>query len=439
MKKVFLDTLGCPKNFDDSDYIRALLNGEGYEFVEVPEEADVVIVNTCGFIEDAKKESIEHIFDASDRKNENAKLIVTGCLAQRYAEELFDEMPEADAFLGVNDYDRLPDILAKTETSKERAVLNSPCNLDYLEKRDRKLDGKTYSATLRIGEGCDRKCAYCIIPEIRGKYRSKRMEDVIAEAGELADLGCKELILIAQDVTYYGVDLYGKEMLPELLRELCKIDGIRWIKLMYCYDDRITDELIEVMASEEKICHYIDIPLQHGSDSILKAMRRRSDRKAIEDVIYRLRKAMPDIVIRTTLIVGFPGETEEDFSSLLDMVEKEKFGRLGAFKYSREEGTEAYNMPNQVDEEIKERRLDAVMMRQLNISLELNQGFIGKTIEVMVEGRDEDGSYLGRSRYDAPEIDNGVIFTSERKLEEGDIVQVLITDAFDYDLVGTVI
>ncbi len=435
-KKVFLDTLGCPKNFDDSDYIRALLDGEGYDFVESPEEADVVIVNTCGFIEDAKKESIEHIFDAANKKTDDAKLIVTGCLAQRYAKELFEEIPETDVLLGVNDYDKLPEYL---DESKERKVAASTCDLDYLEKRVRKFEDTPYSATLRIGEGCNRKCAYCIIPEIRGKYRSKKMEDVISEAEELAAQGCKELILIAQDVTYYGVDLYGKESLPELLKKLCRVDGIRWIRLMYCYDDRITDELIRVMAEEEKICHYIDIPLQHGSDKILKAMRRRSDRAAIDDVINRLRTAIPDICIRTTLIVGFPGETEEVFDQLIDMVETHRFGRLGAFKYSREEGTEAFDMPNQVDEETKEHRLESVMIRQIDISLENNKALIGTVLEVLVEGRDEDGSYIGRSRYDAPEIDNGVLFTSDKEHKAGDMVMVRIVDAFDYDLVGEAI
>ena len=300
----------------------------------------------------------------------------------------------------------------------------------------RLLGENPYSSTLKIAEGCDNRCAYCVIPDIRGHFRSKRREDILKEAEFLAEKGCKELILIAQDVTLYGVDLYGRQELPALLRDLCRIDGIKWIRLMYCYEDRITDELIEVMAAEEKICDYIDIPIQHSADGVLKAMRRRSTESSIRDTIARLRKAIPDIHIRTTLITGFPGETEEDFEKLLDFVGEMKFARLGVFAYSQEENTPAGEMENQIPQEIKEQRAETIMRRQLDISLESNREKIGKTLEVLVEERDADGSYIGRTRYDAPEIDNSVIFSSTRKLEPGTMVNVLIEDAFDYDLTG---
>lgn len=432
-KTVFIDTLGCPKNFNDSEYAAGILEKNGYKVIDTPENADIIIVNTCGFIGDAKVESIEHIFEMNEARKDGCKLVVSGCLSQRYADELKEEIPEADYFIGVNQYDKLPDIL---EDMSERKVMTDACDLDYLEKSVRKFADNPYTATIKIAEGCDNKCTYCIIPKIRGKYRSKRMEDILSEAQELANAGCKELILIAQDVTYYGKDLYGKFVLPELLKKLCNIDGIKWIRLMYCYDERISDELIEVMASEEKICKYIDIPLQHASDRVLKAMRRQSNRDSIRNTISKLKSAMPDIHIRTTLIVGFPGETEDDYNELLDMVESEKFARLGVFSYSQEEDTVAGEMEMQIDEETKKERLDGVMRRQMYISSESNREKIGKVFEVIVDGIDEDGAYIGRTRYDAPEIDNSVIFTSKNRLFAGDIVNVNITDSFDYDIVG---
>lgn len=432
-KTVFIDTLGCPKNFNDSEYAAGILEKNGYKVIDTPENADIIIVNTCGFIGDAKVESIEHIFEMNEARKDGCKLVVSGCLSQRYADELKEEIPEADYFIGVNQYDKLPDIL---EDMSERKVMTDACDLDYLEKNVRKFADNPYTATIKIAEGCDNKCTYCIIPKIRGKYRSKRMEDILSEAQELANAGCKELILIAQDVTYYGKDLYGKFVLPELLKKLCNIDGIKWIRLMYCYDERISDELIEVMASEEKICKYIDIPLQHASDRVLKAMRRQSNRDSIRNTISKLKSAMPDIHIRTTLIVGFPGETEDDYNELLDMVESEKFARLGVFSYSQEEDTVAGEMEMQIDEETKKERLDGVMRRQMYISSESNRAKIGKVFEVIVDGIDEDGAYIGRTRYDAPEIDNSVIFTSKNRLFAGDIVNVNITDSFDYDIVG---
>ena len=432
-KKVFIDTLGCPKNFNDSEFAAGILEENGYEIINSPEEADIIMVNTCGFINDAKKESIEHIFEMSERRKDGGKLVVSGCLSQRYSEELSKEIPEADCIIGVNQYSNLPEILSDIDNNH---VAANSCDLDYLEKTVRKLSDNPYTATLKIAEGCNNTCTYCIIPMIRGKFRSKKMEDIIAEAMELANAGCKELILIAQDVTYYGKDLYGKFALPELLRKLCKIDGIEWIRLMYCYDERITDELIQVMAEEEKICKYIDIPLQHASDNILKSMRRQTTRKSIKETLAKLKAAMPDIHVRTTLIVGFPGETEEDYDQLLELVESERFSRLGVFKYSQEENTVAAEMENQIDEDIKQIRFDGVMRRQMLISSELNQEKIGMVFDVIVDSMDEDGSFIGRTRFDAPEIDNSVIFTSKNKLQPGDIVKVKINDAFDYDIVG---
>lgn len=432
--RIYIETLGCPKNFNDSQVAAGILENENHIIVNEPDDADIIMVNTCGFINDAKTESIEKILEMAEYKADGKKLVVSGCLSQRYADDLYKEMPEVDLFVGVNEYEKLPELFSSLST---RAVVCSNCVSDVLESQARKLSENPYTATIKIAEGCNNICAYCIIPKIRGKYRSKREEDILNEAEQLAAAGCKELILIAQDVTYYGKDLYGELRLAKLLKKLCKIDGIKWIRLMYCYEDRITDELIRVMAEEEKICNYLDIPIQHGSDSVLRAMNRRSTSASITDTLKRLRTAIPDIHIRTTLIVGFPGETEEDYETLVEFIEKEKFERLGVFSYSQEENTPAGEMENQVDEEIKAERLDGIMRRQIEISLESNQAKVGKTLEVLVEEMEEEGSFIGRTRYDAPEIDNAVIFTSSQNLLPGDMVKVLIQDAFDYDLVGT--
>ena len=435
--KVYFETLGCPKNFYDTENAKGILEDAGFEICDDPETADFVVVNTCGFINDAKTESIERIFDMASAKRDDSKLVVSGCLSKRYAEELFEEMPEADAFVGVNEYEKLPELLRRlSENPGERKVLCENGYDEVLKPLPRKLDENPYTATLKIAEGCDNVCAYCIIPFIRGGYRSKKMEDVVAEARALAEAGCRELVLIAQDVTCYGLDLYGEYSLAKLLKKLCEIEGIRWIRLMYCYDDRITDELIETIASEDKICNYLDIPIQHASDGILSAMNRRSNKADLIAKLDKIRKAIPDIRIRTTLITGFPGETEKDHEELLEFVENQKFARLGVFAYSMEEGTAAGEMENQVDEDVKAQRLDEIMRIQREISLENNRRLIGMTMEVMVDERDEDGSYIGRTRYDAPEIDNAVIFTSNRELKAGDIVNVKIEDAFDYDLTG---
>lgn len=433
--KVFIETLGCPKNFNDSEFALGILEKAGHQEAETPEEADVILVNTCGFINDAKTESIDRIFEMAALCGEEKLLAVSGCLSERYREELCREMPEVDIFIGVNDYDKLPALLDRARKgNQEKSYREEYC--DFNDPELRKVAEKPYTATIKIAEGCDNYCTYCIIPYIRGAYRSRDMEEILTEARRLADAGTKELILIAQDISCYGIDRCGKPLLAELLSELCRIDGLHWIRLLYCYEDKITDELIETIAREEKICPYIDIPIQHASDRVLRAMNRRSTKESILSTIKKLRDRIPDIHIRTTLITGFPGETEEDFDELYEFVRSSRFERLGVFAYSCEEGTEAAEMTPQVRQDIKEERRDSIMLLQNGISLEKNQEKIGKTLEVLVEGRDEDGSYFGRSAYDAPEIDNAVLFTSSAELFPGDFVNVKITDAFDYDLVG---
>lgn len=434
MAKVYFKTLGCEKNTVDSEYAAGLLKESGCTIVNSPKSADYLIVNTCSFINDAKKQSIEEIFNLAENKGKR-KLIVTGCLGQRYAKELAKEMPEVDYFLGVNDYKKLPMII-NGKLSDKVCASDSPNAFE--EFGDRVLSTGKISRSIKIAEGCNNICSYCAIPYIRGRYRSRKEKDIISEAKRLADEGCKELVIIAQDVTFYGKDFKKNDLLPKLLKKLCKIDGIKWIRLMYCYEDEITDELIKVIKSEDKIVKYIDIPVQHGSTKILKAMNRKSTKESIEATVNKLRDEIPGIVIRTTLITGFPGETAKEFDELYDFVAKMKFDRLGVFAYSKEEGTKAATMKGQVRSDVKERRRDKIMELQRQISLENNKKYIGNTIEVLVEEIDEDGSYVGRASFDAEGIDNGVIFTSKKKLKVGQFVNVLVTDAFDYDLCGEV-
>lgn len=433
-KKIFIDTLGCAKNEYDSQNLAAQLLERGCDLADSPEEADILIVNTCGFIEAAKVESIEHIFSMAALKGESKKLVVTGCLSERYHEDLSKEIPEVDLFTGVNDYDDLPGLLL-AESTGDKVQGEVEAVLPY---RKRVFPEGTYTASLKIAEGCNNTCAFCAIPKIRGPYRSKRIEDCVREAEDMAAAGVRELVVIAQDTSYYGKDLYGKAMLPELLHELCKVDGIRWIRLMYVYDDGITDELIETMKQEDKICNYIDIPIQHVADSVLKGMRRKSTGDSIRKTIAKLRKEIPDIHIRTTILVGFPGETEEDFNELLDFVEETRIPRLGAFAFSDEEGTLSYRMAGKLDEETKNERVEVLMRLQSGISDSLNEEKIGKTYEVMVdEAVDEEACrYLGRTRYDAPEIDDAVEFTGTTSHQPGDIVFVNVTDSSEYDLYG---
>lgn len=462
-KKIYIDTLGCAKNEYDSQNLAAELLKRGCGLADSPDEADILIVNTCGFIEAAKIESIEHIFNMAAMKGESKKLVVTGCLSERYHEELSEELPEVDLFTGVNDYDDLPSLLLN-ETEGDQVKGKTEKVLPY---RKRVFPEGTYTASLKIAEGCNNTCSFCAIPKIRGPYRSKRIEDCVREAEEMAAAGIRELIVIAQDTSYYGKDLYGEAKLPQLLRELCKVEGIRWIRLMYVYDDGITDELIEVIKQEEKICHYIDIPIQHVADSILRRMHRKSTGASIRATIEKLRREIPDIHIRTTLLIGFPGETEDDFNRLMEFVRAMRIQRLGAFAFSDEEGTPASNMDSKVDEETKNRRVSELMQLQSGISLELNEAKIGQILEVMVDEAideidntilkdtgDEPSTgttetmplcknsaeekkpqkYLGRTRYDSPEIDNAVEFSALCEHQPGDIVYVRVTEGSEYDL-----
>lgn len=438
--KVGMISLGCPKNQVDAEHMLAMMDAEGWEIVDYVDGCDVVIVNTCGFIDDAKKEAIENILDMVELKKEGviSKIIVTGCLAQRYKEEIVKEIPEVDAVVGIG---ANGDIIKTVEEvmSGVDTIEKYPPQCELPLEGQRILTTPQYWAYLKIGEGCSNRCTYCTIPSIRGNMRSRSMENVIDEAKQLAELGVKELILIAQDTTSYGLDLYGELKLPELLNELCKIDSIEWIRLLYCYPDRITDELIETMKNQEKIVNYIDLPLQHADDKILKAMNRRGDQALIRSVISKLRAEIPDVVIRTTFIVGFPGEGEEEFETLAEFVNEIEFDRLGVFTFSPQEGTPAYDMDDQVEDDVKTRRGEVIMQDQYSIMEEKNNEKIGKTYKVVVE--DYDGysdSYTGRTYMDAPEIDGLVKFTSRKDLDIGDFVDVEIFDIEDYDLIGEV-
>lgn len=438
--KIGMISLGCPKNQVDAEHMLALMDAEGWEIVDYVDGCDAVIVNTCGFIDDAKKEAIENILDMVELKKEGviSKIIVTGCLAQRYKDEIVKEIPEVDAVIGIG---ANGDIIKTVEEvmSGVDTIENYPPQCDLPLEGQRILTTPHYWAYLKIGEGCSNRCTYCTIPSIRGNMRSRSMENVIDEAKQLAESGVKELILIAQDTTSYGLDLYGELKLPELLNELCKIDSIEWIRLLYCYPDRITGELIETMKNQEKVVNYIDLPLQHADDKILKAMNRRGDQALIRNVISKLRTEIPDVVIRTTFIVGFPGEGEEEFETLAEFVNEIEFDRLGVFTFSPQEGTPAFDMEDQVDEDIKTRRGEVIMQDQYSIMEEKNNEKIGKTYKVVVE--DYDGysdSYTGRTYMDAPEIDGLVKFTSHKDLDIGDFVDVEIFDVEDYDLIGEV-
>lgn len=438
--KVGFISLGCPKNQVDAELMLKKLTDAGYEIVDVAYEADVVIINTCGFIEDAKQESIDNILEMAELKKEDSiqKIIVTGCLAQRYNQELVREMPEVDGILGIG---ANGDIVKAVE-----AVMNGEKYESFPDKENMPLEGERllttpqYWAYLRIADGCSNCCAYCAIPIIRGAFRSRKTEDIINEAKKLAAEGTKELVVIAQDTTRYGLDLYGKLMLPELLRELNKIEGIQWIRLLYCYPDRITDELLEAMAQCEKVLHYIDIPLQHCDEKILKAMNRTGNRETLTELIDRMREKMPDIILRTTFITGFPGEDEEAFTSLSEFIDDVQFDRLGCFPYSAEEGTPAAEFPEQIDDEVKKHRADVIMEQQYDIFQFKQKQYIGTVQKCIVEGYDGyTDSYFGRTWMDAPEIDSNIYFTGKGDYNEGDIVDVEIFDINEYDLMGEIV
>ena len=438
--KIFCVSLGCDKNLVDTEMMLGLLNKDGYTFTDDEHEADVVVVNTCCFIGDAKEESVNTILEMAELKKEGRckALIVTGCMAQRYKQEILDEIPEVDGILGTSTYDEISNVLKKVLGGSRESCFH---DLDALPNVEvpRVVTTGGYYAFLKIAEGCDKRCTYCIIPDLRGSYRSVPMERLIEEAKQLASQGVKELILVAQETTLYGIDLYKKKSLPKLLHELCKIPGIQWIRIQYCYPEEITQELIETIREEEKVCNYLDIPIQHASDRILKRMGRRTNQKQLREMIASLRSQIPDIALRTTLISGFPGETEEDQEEVMRFVDEMEFERLGVFAYSQEEDTPAAEFPDQVPQELKEERRDEIMEHLQEISYEKSQSMIGKVLEVMIEGKVADeNAYVGRTYMDAPGVDGLIFINTDLDLMSGDFVRAKVTGALEYDLIGEI-
>ena len=434
---VLFISLGCDKNLVDSEVMIGLLADKGYQMTDDETQADVIVINTCCFIHDAK-ESIQTILEMAEYKKTGTlkALIVTGCLAQRYQEEILEEIPEVDEVLGTTSYDKIVDAIQEALEGKSGVRIE---DIDALPLPDTKRLVTTggHFAYLKIAEGCDKHCTYCIIPKIRGNYRSVPMERLVKEARDLAEDGVKELILVAQETTIYGTDLYGEKSLHRLLRELCKIDGIRWIRILYCYPEEIDDHLIQVMKEEPKICHYLDLPIQHASTEILRRMGRRTSREDLEEIIGKLRREIPDIAIRTTLITGFPGETKEQHEELMDFVDQMEFDRLGAFTYSPEEGTPAAQMEDQIPEEVKEDRQAELMELQQEIAFDLAEDMIGREVLVMIEGKVADeNAYVGRTYKDAPNVDGLIFVNTDEELMSGDFARVKVTGAAEYDLIG---
>lgn len=439
--KILFISLGCDKNLVDSEQMIALLGERGYEFTDNDDDADIVVINSCAFIKDAKEESIQTIIDAGELKRTgNAKcIVVAGCLAERYSESIKEELPEVDAIVGTTAFDKIVDVVE--QVLEKKGVVEAKESIDKLTY----VAGKRTITTagnyeyLKIAEGCNKRCTYCAIPYIRGHYRSVPMEQLVSDARQLAERGVKELILVAQETTVYGIDLYGKKSLPELLRKLCEIDGLEWIRILYCYPEEIDDELIAVIKEQPKICNYLDLPIQHASDRILKAMGRRTSKSELVDIVSKLRREIPDITLRTTLISGFPGETDEEHAELVEFVKDMRFDRLGCFTYSPEEDTPAAEFDGQVEEAVKEERRDEIMTIQQEIAFEKSEEMVGKTLDVMIEGRiPEDHVYVGRTYRDAPGVD-GMIFMDETGMGElmtGDYVRALVTESSEYDLIG---
>lgn len=439
--KILFISLGCDKNLVDSEEMLGLLNREHFEFTDDESEADVIVINTCCFVNDAKEESVNTILQMAEyRKSGSCKaLIVTGCLAQRYKTEISDEIPEVDAILGTSSYDKIVDAVKSTICGEKFEKFN-PLDKLIVEESERVVTTGGHYAYIKIAEGCNKCCTYCIIPKIRGRYRSVPEEDILKTAEKLVENGAKELILVAQETTLYGVDLYGRKTLPDLLKKICKIPGLIWVRILYCYPEEITDELIEVMKNEPKVCHYIDMPIQHASDKILKAMGRRTNRVELTERILKIRKEIPDIVLRTTLISGFPGETEEDHEEMLDFVDEMEFERLGVFAYSPEEDTAAAGMPDQIDEDIKIKRRNEIMELQQEIAFENAENMIGRDLLVMIEGKVVDeNAYVGRTYMDCPNVDGNIFITTDEELITGDFVKVKVTGAAEYDLIGEII
>ena len=439
--KLALISLGCSKNLVDSEhFLGILINKKGFEFTEILEEADLIIVNTCGFIGDAKQESIDTILEVAQLKEKKLKkLIVAGCLAQRYASELMEELPEVDAIIGTGDIDKIEAVVE--DIFREKRVIRSD-SLEFLANAatERILTTHPHTAYLKIAEGCDRKCTYCIIPKLRGKLRSRSIEDIVEEAKKLSAMGVRELNLLAQETSEYGIDRYGDKSLARLLRELVKVEGIKWIRNYYMFPNSVTDELIETIRDEEKVCNYFDISIQHVASNVLQAMKRAKDASQIKGVLAKIRKEIPDASIRTTVIVGFPGETEDDFIELKEFIEEFKFDYVGVFKYSKEEDTEAHDLENQVDEEVKERRYVELVNLQSQIAENKNKKYLGKEIEVMIDSISSESEFMleGRTRGQALEID-GKVLTNDGTAKPGEIVKVLVEQNFDYDLLGPII
>lgn len=434
-------SLGCDKNLVDTEVMLGLLASKGYQMIDDETQADVIVVNTCCFINDAKEESIQTILEMAEYKNEGRlkALIVTGCLAQRYKNEIIEEIPEVDAVLGTTSYDKIVEAI---EEALQGHSMIEMTDLDVLPEvhTHRLVTTGGHFAYLKIAEGCDKHCTYCIIPKIRGNFRSVPMEKLLQEAQELADQGVKELILVAQETTLYGKDLYGEKSLHKLLKELCKINGIQWIRILYCYPEEITDELIQVMKEEKKICHYLDLPIQHASNEILKRMGRRTSKEQLIEIIGKLRREIPDIALRTTLITGFPGETQEQHEELMDFVDEMEFDRLGVFTYSPEEDTPAAAMDGQIEENIKEDRQAEIMELQQDIAFDLAENMIGQEVLVLIEGKVADeNAYVGRTYKDAPNVDGLIFVNTDEELMSGDFAKVKVTGALEYDLIGEII
>ncbi len=439
--KILFISLGCDKNLVDTEVMLGMLASRGYEMTNDEQEADIIVINTCCFIHDAKEESIQNILEMAEyKKNGSAKaLIVTGCMAERYRQEILDEIPEVDEVLGTTAYDRILDAV-DAALAGQHEVMTADLNALPLPETKRLVTTGGHFAYLKIAEGCDKHCTYCIIPKIRGNFRSVPMERLLKEAQDLAEQGVKELILVAQETTLYGKDLYGEKSLPKLLRELCKISGIRWIRILYCYPEEITDELIQVMKEESKICHYLDLPIQHANDTILKRMGRRTSKQELIDIVQKLRKEIPDICLRTTLITGFPGETQEQHEEVMEFIDTLEFDRLGAFTYSPEEDTPAATFEDQIDEEVKEDRQADIMELQQEIAFDKAEDMIGREVLVMIEGKVADeNAYVGRTYRDAPNVDGLIFINTDVELISGDFAKVKVIGALDYDLIGELI
>lgn len=438
--KILFISLGCDKNLVDTEMMLGMLTGKGYDITDDEREADAVVINTCCFINDAKEESINTILEMSElRKNGVIKaLIVAGCLAQRYKEEIQKEIPEVDAIIGTTAIDAVVETLEEVLAGQRQNHI-ADINRKPIYDKKRIVTTGGHFAYLKIAEGCDKHCTYCIIPKVRGNYRSIPMESLIAEARQLVEFGAKEIILVAQETTLYGVDLYGSKSLPKLLHELCRIDGLYWIRILYCYPEEITDELIETIRTEEKICHYLDIPIQHGSDKILKRMGRRTSQQELKEMIAKLREQIPDICLRTTLITGFPGETQEDHEELMSFVDEMEFDRLGVFTYSPEEDTPAALFEEQIEEDVKKDRQADIMELQQEIAFEKAQNMVGRTVLAMIEGKlPDEHAYAARTYMDAPSVDGLIFVQTGEELMTGDFVRVRITGSYEYDLIGEI-